>query len=366
MNRILLSIIKKEFWHILRDKQTLIIILLMPMMMMILYGYAINLEMRQIETVVNDASHTPASRDFIKRLESVSFFDVVGRDMAQSADDIFKHRLAQVVINIPYDFSENLNTDLVTPIQVLIDASDPNAANFINNYLNQVSFVFSRARNMQIFVPFSVEPRILYNPDLKSSFFFVPGLVAVILLLISALLTSITIVREKETGTMEQILVSPVHPFQIIIGKVISFVVLGYVIGIFILLFAHFWFKVPVYGSVLLLNVMMLLYIFTGLSIGLFISTIANTQQIAMMAALVATILPTVMLSGFIFPISSMPLALQYVAQIIPATHFLQIIRGIMLKGNGLVELYRHVAILLAESVFLIVVSVKKFKSGLE
>ncbi len=366
MNQVLLSIIKKEFWHILRDRQTLVIILLMPLMMMILYGYAINLEMRQIETVVNDASHTPDSREFIQRMEAVSFFDIVGRDMQMPADDIFKQRLAQVVINIPVDFSDQLNNQLTTPVQLLVDASDPNAANFINNYLNLISFNFSRSRNQQIFVPFSIEPRLLYNPDLKSSYFFVPGLVAVILLLISALLTSITIVREKETGTMEQILVSPVHPFQIIIGKVIPFVALGYAIGLFILLFAHFWFHVPVYGSGLLLNAMLLLYIFTGLSIGLFISTIANTQQIAMMAALVATILPTVMMSGFIFPISSMPQVLQYVAQIIPATHFLQIIRGIMLKGNGLLELYRHVAILCVESVFLIVISVKKFKSGLE
>jgi len=281
MNRILWSIIKKEFWHILRDRQTLVIILLMPMMMMILYGYAINLEMRQIKVVVNDASHSPASRNFVSRLESVPFFDIVGQDVDLSSDDVFKHRLAQVVINVPFDFTDQLNRQLATPVQLLVDASDPNAANFINNYFNRISFNFSMSRNRQLFVPFTVEPRLLYNPDLKSSFFFVPGLVAIILLMITALLTSITIVREKETGTMEQILVSPVHPFQIIVGKVIPFVVLGYVIGLFILLFAHFWFHVPVYGSVLLLNAMMLLYILTGLSIGLFISTIATTQQIA-------------------------------------------------------------------------------------
>jgi ABC-2 type transport system permease protein len=341
MNQILLSIIKKEFWHILRDPQTLIIILIMPIIMLFLFGYAITLEMRDINTVIIDHSKTPQSRQLIEKIRSTNFFNITG-------------------------FASDLQTEMRTKIQLIIDASDPNAANFINNYFAQLSMRYNYENNPQLTMPFSIEPRIFYNPDLKSDYFFVPGLIAVLILLISALLTSIAIVREKEIGTMEQILVSPVHPVQIIVGKVIPYTILGFIDSILILMVGHLWFGVPVIGSVILLLFALIIYILTGLSFGLMISTITNSQQMAMMAALLSTILPTIMLSGFIFPVESMPLIFQYLSKIVPATHFLEIIRGIMLKGNTLLDLKVQLSYLIGLAGLLILVSVRKFSTKLE
>lgn len=367
MNKILLSIIKKEFRHILRDSQTLVIIILMPILMLFLYGYAITLEMQQIETVIIDHSKSPESRQLIERIVSTDFFKVTGVDIPQKDfEDIFYKRQARCIFVIPENFSRSLQSEFSTPLQLLIDATDPNAANYINNYLTQINTQFSFSRNKGFIGSFQVEPRLLYNPDLKSTYFFVPGLIAIILLLICALLTSIAIVREKEVGTMEQILVSPVRPFQIIAGKVIPYIVLGFFDSILVLTVAYFWFAVPIEGSLIFLGGSLILYILTGLSFGLLISTITKSQQIAMMAVLLATILPTIMLSGFIFPVNSMPEILQYLSLVVPATHFLEIIRGIMLKGIGLAELLKQTGYLILLSSILIAISVKKFSTNLE
>ena len=367
MNQILLSIVKKEFWHILRDPQTLIIILVMPLIMLFLFGYAITLEMKNIDTVIIDHSKTPQSRELIEKIISTDFFHVTDFNVPESKiEDIFFERKARCVLIIPSDFSTDLQSQTRTKIQLIIDASDPNAANYINKYFTQVSMLYNYQNNPQLAMPFSVEPRLFYNPDLKSEYFFVPGLIAVIILLISALLTSIAIVREKEIGTMEQILVSPVHPIQIIIGKVIPYTILGFIDSILILAVGHFWFGVPVIGSIVFLLFALIVYILTGLSFGLMISTITNSQQLAMMAALLSTILPTIMLSGFIFPIKSMPTVFQYVSKIVPATHFLEIIRGIMLKGNTLFDLKVQLGYLIGIAVLLILLSVRKFSTKLE
>jgi ABC-2 type transport system permease protein len=221
-------------------------------------------------------------------------------------------------------------------------------------------------QNRGLVQSFSLEPRLLYNPDMKSAYFFVPGLIAVIALLICALLTSIAIVREKENGTMEQILVSPVSPLQIIVGKVIPYMVIGYLMALMILVIGNLWFGVPIHGSFLLLNLVLLLYVLTGLSFGLLISTKTNSQQIALMMTLVSTILPSFMLSGFIFPIASMPSLLQYLSQLVPATHFLIIIRSIMLKGVGFSELIPQISALSAIAFFLMLISVRMFRTTLE
>jgi ABC-2 type transport system permease protein len=367
MNRILLSIIKKEFWHILRDPQTLVIILIMPVGMLFLFGYAITLDMKDIKVALVDQSKSPESREFVEQIMATDFFKITEVDVPDKEfEEIFYERNARCIVVIPYDFSKNLATETYTPIQLLIDASDPNAANYINKYFMQLASRFNFKINPQLTMPFSVEPRIFYNPDLRSDYFFVPGLIAVIILLISALLTSIAIVREKEVGTMEQILVSPVHPYQIIFGKVIPYTLLGFVDSILVLMIGHFWFGVPVQGSVMFLLVTLIIYIFTGLSFGLMVSTITDSQQVAMMGALLSTILPTIMLSGFIFPITSMPKIFQYVSMIVPATHFLEIIRGIMLKGSGLNELTMQLSYLILIAVVLIGLSVKKFSTKLE
>ena len=367
MNQILLSIIKKEFWHILRDPQTLVIILIMPLVMLFLFGYAITMEMKDINTVIIDYSKTPQSRQLIEKIRSTDFFNMTGFNIPEDQiEEVFFQRKARCVLVIPADFASDLQTEMRTKLQLIIDASDPNAANFINNYFAQLSMRYNYENNPQLAMPFNVEPRLFYNPDLKSEYFFVPGLIAVIILLISALLTSIAIVREKEIGTMEQILVSPVHPVQIIVGKVIPYTLLGFIDSILVLMVGHFWFGVPVIGSIVLLLFSLIIYILTGLSFGLMISTITDSQQMAMMAALLSTILPTIMLSGFIFPIKSMPIIFQYISKIVPATHFLEIIRGIMLKGNTLFDLKVQLGYLIGLAGLLILVSVRKFSTKLE
>ena len=367
MNRILFSIIKKEFWHILRDYQTLMVILAWPVLMLLLFGYAVTLEMRQIETVVVDQSHTPQSREFIDELESTSFFKMMDVDVPEhDFERILQERKARCILVVPPDFAQSLQNNPETRIQLLIDASDPNAANYIQNYLMQISAKYNFKTNAKLVLPFTIEPRLLYNPDLKSYFFFVPGLVAVIILLISALLTSIAIVREKEVGTMEQILVSPVHPVQIVIGKTIPYTVIGFLDSALVLLMGHYLFQVPVIGSLWLLTFSMFLYIVTGLSFGLLISILTNSQQVAMLAVLMSTMLPTIMMSGFIFPVESMPVIYQYVSLVIPATHFLTIIRGILLKGNSFSDLTPQLAYLALIAGFLITLSIRKFKTTLE
>ncbi|HUV37330.1 MAG TPA: ABC transporter permease [Patescibacteria group bacterium] len=366
-DRIFLSIVKKEFLHVVRDWQTLVIIIVMPVLMLLLFGYAITLEMRQITIALVDHSRSPESRAFLERIRASDFFEVAAVNVPEAQfERLFQERRSRCILVIPHDFARSLEQDAETDIQLLIDASDPNAANYIQKYLMQVSTGYDAARNPSFTMPLRLEPRLLYNPDLRSEYFFVPGLIAVIILLISALLTSIAIVREKEVGTMEQILVSPAHPVQIILGKVVPFIVLGFVDSVLILVIGHFWFGVPIHGSVVFLGLSLILYIFTGLSFGLLISTVANTQRLAMMATLLATILPTIMLSGFIFPIPSMPVVFQYVSRIVPATHFLRIIRGIMLKGSGVRDLVTPITYLLVLSIVLITVSVRKFNTRLE
>ena len=367
MNKTLLSIIQKEFRHIVRDKQTLTILFLMPVLMLFLYGYAITLEMKNIKTVIVDLSKTPQSRSFVDNMLANEFFIIVDKDVRyKDFESVFQTRSAQCIVVIPDNFSETLAQEPQTKVQLLIDASDPNAANFINNYLNIISAQFNLEQNKNFVQKISLEPRLLYNPDMKSAYFFVPGLIAVIALLICALLTSIAIVREKENGTMEQILVSPVKALHIIIGKVIPYMVIGYLMALLILVIGYFWFEVPIYGSFLLLNLMLLLYVLTGLSFGLLISTKTNSQQIALMITLVSTILPSFMLSGFIFPIASMPDILQYISNIVPATHFLIIIRSIMLKGVGLAELVMPIGALILIALVLLMISMRKFRTHLE
>jgi ABC-2 type transport system permease protein len=365
MNSRIFPIFKKEFIHISRDFRTLMIVIAMPVAMLFLYGYAINMEIQNIDLIVIDRNKSPESSALIRKFAGSAFYTVYHYDGPESqVDTFFNNRDARVIVMIPPDFAKNLQRQPRTEVQVLIDASDPNAAQSIRNYTNAVFQTFNaESGNLPIV---EIETAIWYNPALKSAYFFVPGLAALILMMISALLTSIAIVREKETGTMEQILVSPIRPIEIIIGKVIPYILLAFIDLLIILIIAHFVFDVPFVGSIGFLLAASLVFIFTALSLGLIISTRAATQQVAMMAALLVTLLPTVMLSGFIFPIDSLPTPLRMLTYAVPATYYLEAIRGIMLKGNTLSQLLPHISILVGMSLFLIIVSAKKFKTTLE
>ena len=361
------AISRKEFIHIIHDPRSLMIIFVMPVIQLVMFGYAMNLEIQNVNLAVIDYAHSTLSRDLIQQFRASSFFSVFNHDgKYNDIEQLFLHHTARAVLIIEQDFDRQVQQQLFTPVQILLDGSDPNAATLIKNYCNTVILELNQRSGQQFPLPIEVKPRIWYNPDLKSTYFFVPGLIALLLVMISALLTSITITREKEMGTMEQILVSPVRPLEIIFGKVMPYILIAFLEALTILIFGMLLFNVPFMGSVSLLLLLSLLYIISALSLGLMISTLVSTQQVAMMFALVTTLLPTIMLSGFIFPLNSMPVILQYISYLVPAKYFLVVIRGIMLKGNTAGQLVSQILFLLIMSMLLLSVALRKFRLNLE
>ena len=363
----ILAISRKEFFHIIHDPRSLIIIFVLPVLQLIMFGYALNLEIENVDLAVMDHSRSRISRELIEVFDGSKYFRVQYNYGAPSGiEQLFLSRRARVVLQINPRFAEELQKNGSADVQIIIDAADPNAGTIIQNYVTAVMQQFNGKIGKQAVQPFEIRPRVLYNPDMKSAYFFVPGLIAMILIMISALLTSIAITREKETGTLEQILVSPVRPAEIIIGKVVPYIFLAFADGMLILGLGMGLFNVPFAGSVLLLVLLSTLYVVTGLSLGLMISTIVQTQQVAMMIALVATLLPTIMISGFIFPIKSMPWLIQLISYLVPARYFIVIVRGIMLKGNTIMELYPQALPLLLMTAVLLANAIRKFNLNLE
>lgn len=361
------AIARKEFLHILYDFRTLFILFLMPVVQLVMFGYALNMEIQEVHLAVADQSNSPASRQLVAQFRGSTFFRLLPcAGGAAEAEALFATRRARAALIIPADFARRLERDSETLVQVLVDAADANAATLIRNYCEQVLLEYDQGRGGRLPIPFELRPAILFNPDLRSSFFFVPGVMAMILVMISALLTSVAITREKESGTLEQLLVSPVRPWEIVLGKVLPYIVLAFLDAALILGVALLLFAVPFQGSLPLLVGLTILYVLTALSLGLLISTQARTQQVAMMAALTATLLPTVMLSGLIFPIASMPRPLQYVSMLVPARYFLLIVRGVLLKGSSLAQLLPPTLALGAMTLVLLAVAIRRFSAKLE
>jgi len=363
--RMLTAIIRKELRHIVRDWQTLIIVLAMPLVLMFLYGYALDVNIKDVPVVVEDPAPSVESRALIAAIDKSELFKVVSVVAATPRPSkYFRGRRVKAVFRLPPDFAAGLYRPLRPAyVQVLIDGSDQNTGTIVSNAVEP--FLVKAALDIlgkQIQPGVSVRQTVLYNPQQKSALFFVPGLMAMILMMISALLTALAITREKELGTMEQLLVTPLTPMIIIIGKLIPYVFLAAVDGLLILLVGETVFGVRVQGSSLLLAGASIIYIVTALALGLLISTVARKQEHALLMVLPITMLPTMLLSGFIFPLASLPLWLRILASAVPATYFLQIIRGIILKGVGIYELWRPLAVLFAMGLLLMIVSIKKFK----
>jgi ABC-2 type transport system permease protein len=283
----------------------------------------------------------------------------------EEIDGIFKSGIAKQVIVFEQGFSSRLAREGTADVQLINDASNPNMATMMNSYSSAIirDYLSQKSGGAMLVTP---EVKMLYNPELKSSNFFVPGLVTMILMLISALMTSITMTREKETGSMEILLVSPLSPFVIVLGKVIPYIALAAINGLSVLIIAILAFDMPFVGSVALFTLLTFIYIITALTLGLLISTVTDTQQVAMLISLVGLLLPTMLLSGFIYPVENMPTWLQYLTHVFPATYYLSAIKGVMLKGAGLEYVWRELSVLCGMIVFLVFVSVKKFKIRLE
>ncbi|WP_255233406.1 ABC transporter permease [Aliifodinibius salipaludis] len=360
----------KEFKQIYRDKRTLVVLFGMPIIQMLLFGFAIRNEVENANIMVLDASQDQVTQELINKIDASNYFTVVGEiQRYDKIDDLFQKGNIDEVLVFEADFARKLQRGERPSVNVITDASNPNLAQLIQQYSTSIIVDWQQRRSGLPNEQNSgvvANANMLFNPQLKSVNLFVPGLIAVILMLISALMTSISITREKEMGNMEILLVSPLRPAQIIIGKVLPYLVLAFVNVLTVLALAEWVFAVPFRGSYGLFMVESLLFIFTALALGVFISTKANDQQTAMMVALAGLLLPTVLLSGFIFPISSMPWPLQWISNLIPARWFLVIVRSIMLKDSSLLLLWKETLILLVMTLGFIVLSVKNFKVRLE
>jgi|JI6StandDraft_1071083.scaffolds.fasta_scaffold05318_6 ABC-2 type transport system permease protein len=362
-----LAFVRKEFLHILRDRRTLLVLFGMPVAQIILFGYAINTEVKEANVAILDQSRDVRSTTLVNTLFASGYFRDAGRLQRPSQiDSIFKAGKAKMVVDIGPDFAKRFEEGRAS-VALIADASDPNLANIVTGYGAQMIARWS-ASFPEKAVPqvIHMQQRLHYNPEMKSVFLFVPGVITIVLMLVSAMLTSISIAREKEYGSMEVMLVSPLNPATIILGKTVPYLVLSLVNAIVVFLVGLLLFHVPMQGSYPLLIFEGFLFILTSLSLGLLFSNIADSQQTALMLSLFVLMMPTILLSGFIFPTSSMPYPLQVFSNIIPAKHFIIILRGIMLKGAGLDSLWPQTLILVGMCAALIGVSIKKFKIRLQ
>lgn len=356
----------KEVKHIFRDKRTLLVLFGIPIAQLLIFGYAVRNEISDVDIAVLDKSKDNITRELTDKLVSSPYFHLACYlDSDDEIEHIFQSGVAKQAIVFESGFADRLSREGVASIQLINDASNPNMATMMNSYSSAIimDYAIQRFQSKQII---TTEVKMLFNPELKSSNMFVPGLVTLILMLISALMTSISITREKETGSMEVLLVSPLSPAVIILGKVIPYIVLAVFNALSVLVLAIIVFGMPFVGSVGVFSLLTFLYIIAALALGLLISTVTNTQQIAMMICLIGLLLPTMLLSGFIYPIENMPSWLQYVTQIFPATYFLRAIKGVMLKGAGIEYVWKEISVLAGMTVLLILLSIAKFKTRLE
>ncbi len=363
MNRFI-SLVKKEFNHIFRDRRTLLILFGIPVMQILIFGYVVNSDFKNIGISVLDQSGDIHTQKILNKIFSSGSFNFVGTIQNQDGiADHFKTGKVKAVLVFEPDFGKKLDNAQIANIQIITDASDPNLASTTVGYISGIIRTYQSQLSGPLTGQMIIDPqyRMVFNEGLVSAYMFVPGTMALILMLISALLTSISVTREKELGTLEVILVSPLRPAQIIIGKVAPYVLLAFINGLVILLLGYFVFGLPVSGSLILLLAELLLYITLSLSLGILISTIAKSQQIAMFVSLFVLMLPTVLLSGFIFPIENMPVILQWVSAILPPRWFIIILKDIMLKGNGLAYVWNETLILFIMTVVFLVAAIRKF-----
>lgn len=360
-------IVIKEFRQISRDKRTLGVLLLVPAFMLVMFGYALNFDVKHVSLAIYDGEGSRASRAFAESLLHSEYFDLKYRlKDVREIDDLMGEEKVRVALVIPQDFSKRLLAGREAIVQVIVDGANANAAATAVGYVNAMVQDYStklsvrarmRAGHSDVPVPIDYRPRVWYNPELKSAKFLVPGLIGFILMITAVISTALSVVREKEQGTIEQIIVSPIRPVELILGKTIPYILLSLVATAIILLVSFYLFDVVVRGSVLLLFGVTLLFLAGALGLGLLISTVADSQQVAFQMATLVTMLPTFLLSGFVFPIRNMPLPVQVITYIVPARYFLSALRSIILKGVGLSAFWDQMLFLLAFAVLTLGIS---------
>lgn len=369
------SIVKKEFIQIKRDKASFGIAIMMPLMMMLLFGYAVATQLEDISMLVLDQSNSVESRELIKSFENTSYFKVIGK--AQNIDMIeseMNKGTVHAALIIPPDYSKSLLKKERPKVQFIVDGSDPTTARtaFSSGVLaveqhgmKVIEKSNSRIASRLNMGGIEVSTKVLYNPTLRNQNYTIPGLIGLIMQNITIILTAFALVREKERGTIEQLIVSPLKSSEIILGKLVPYIFIGFADFIYALLLGIYWFNVPVSGSIGLLILLGSGFVICALAIGILISTVAKTQLQAMQMTFLA-LLPSVLLSGFVFPREAMPKIIQYIGNLIPLTYFLNILRGIILKGVGLEYLFNDVILLFILGLALLILSIIRFRKKLD
>ena len=360
-----ISFVRKEFYHIFRDKRTLFILLGMPIVQITIFGFALTNEVKNSKIAILDNSKDAATISITNQIEASRYFDVYKN--LRSNNDIessFKEGKVKLAIVFPQHFNEDLQHFNKAQVQLVADASDPNVANTLTNYASAIIIDYQNRITNEAKLPYTIntEMRMLYNPQLKGAYNFVPGVMAMVLMLVCTLMTAITVVREKEIGTMEILLASPIQPLKIITAKAVPYLLLSMVNIASILLLSVFVLDVPINGNLFLLIFESILFTLTCLAFGLLISASTDSQQVAMFISLTGMFLPTIMLSGFMFPIENMPLPLRIISNIVPAKWYYLIVKDVMIKGVGIGEIWKETLILAGMMLFLLTLAIKKFK----
>ncbi|TLY29330.1 MAG: ABC transporter permease [Ignavibacteria bacterium] len=372
---VIVEIVKKEFYQIRQDKRMMTVSILAPIMQVLLLGYAATTDIKNSNLAVCDMDKSAESRALIRQFTNTTYFiERYEVGVPGDVDGYIEHAKVSVALVIPAGFGRKLQARQTAGVQVVLDGADANSANVLLGYANQIVQSYSqsilltaaRAGGGQRIGRVLPEPRVWFNSDLRSTNYMVPGVVATVLMIITMTLTSLGVVREKEIGTLEQLQVTPIKPHELIIGKLIPFIMIGFFDVTVVLAIARFWFEVPMTGSLALLFGLSGLFILTTLGLGLFVSTIAKSQQQAMLIAQFFFFMPSTFLSGFTFPIANMPPVIQWLTYLIPLRYFLEIVRGIFLKGATLGELWPQASALLIFGIAILTMSVLRFRKRLE
>ncbi len=354
--------VRKEFFHVFRDRKTLLLLFGLPIAQIVLFGFALTNEIKNSKILVCDYSNDVTSRKIIEKLKASHNFEVWEKVWShEQIEKEFKKGIIKLAVVFPDNFSANLAHGNSAQVQLLADASDPNTATTLINYATNIIYDY---QSQSINIPYQITPevRMLYNPELKGATNFVPGVMALVLFLVCVLMTSASIVREKENGTMEVLLVSPFHRFMVILSKVTPYFILSLVNLAIILILSVFLLDTPIRGSIPLLIFESCIFIITALSLGLLISNVTDSQQTAMFISLMGMMLPTVLLTGFMFPIENMPKALQIISNVVPSRWYFIIVKSVMIKGLGLASVWKETLVLVGMTTFLTIISFKKFK----
>ncbi|MEB3016812.1 ABC transporter permease [Capnocytophaga ochracea] len=365
----LIAFIRKEFYHVFRDRRTLLILFGIPIAQIILFGQALSSEVKNIGIAVLDEANNTYSQEIIHRLQASPYFKLKDPLFRYGqVEDQFKRGTIKAALIFPPDFGKDLYTPSGTPLQLITDGSDPNTAKTVQNYFSAMVASYQQELNPTVQLPYqiTVENRMLYNEEQNGSMNFVPGVIALVFMIVSTALTSVAVVREKELGTMEILLVSPFKPIMILIAKAVPYLILSLINFTVILLLSVYMLDVPIRGNLLLLYAESTLFIIICLSLGLLISTVTASQQTAMLIAMMGMMLPTAFFTGFMFPIENMPLIFQGISKVFPSSYYYSIVKKVMLKGLDFTYVWKETLILIAMAVIFLSLAMKKFKIRLQ